>query len=130
MDVFEALADETRRRILVTLADQPQTAGALARNETYSRPAVSRHLRVLRESALVRAEPVGRTRVYALDRTALAPVRELLDRLEAGAEGSTQAMSDVLSPTEMPMTVERLDALDLEVRRTARERRIEREGIA
>ena len=112
VDAFEALADETRRRILLALAEQPRTAGALAANEPHSRPAVSRHLRVLRESALVRAQTVGRTRVYSLDPAALAPVRQLLALLDESTAGARHP-----SP---PISPEQFDALDLEVRRAAR----------
>jgi DNA-binding transcriptional ArsR family regulator len=110
VDVFQALADETRRRLLLALAGQPLTAGALAASEAHSRPAVSRHLRVLREAALVRAELVGRTRVYSLAPVALAPMREFLERLDT----STSAAS-------APIPGDRFDALELEVRRAARE---------
>ncbi|MET0713573.1 MAG: metalloregulator ArsR/SmtB family transcription factor [Mycetocola sp.] len=131
MDAFEALADETRRRILLALAEQPRTAGALAANEAHSRPAVSRHLRVLRESALVRAASTGRTRVYSLDPTALAPVRELLAQLETGVGGAADVGSLRTSAASAPIAPDRFDALDLEVRRAARETgHAEREGIA
>lgn len=129
MDAFEALADDTRRRILLALAEESRTAGALAANEAHSRPAVSRHLRVLRESALVRAESVGRTRVYSLDPTALAPVRDLLARLDKSAAAEVGVRHP--SPASPPIASERFDALDLEVRRAAREPgTTEREGIA
>ena len=137
MDAFEALADETRRRILLALAEEPRTAGALAAHEVHSRPAVSRHLRVLREASLVRADAVGRTRVYRLDLEALAPVREWLarvDELVAGG-GAAEHPSTEAAPTgRRPIAPERFDALDLEVRRAAREpgdaKRTEREDIA
>lgn len=129
MDAFEAIADDTRRRILLALAEQPRTAGALAANEAHSRPAVSRHLRVLRESSLVRAQSVGRTRVYSLDPAALTPVRELLARLDESVAAESGARHP--SPASPPIAPERFDALDLEVRRAAREPgNTEREGIA
>ncbi|WP_022894654.1 ArsR/SmtB family transcription factor [Agromyces subbeticus] len=134
MDAFEAIADDTRRRILLALADEPRTAGALAANEVHSRPAVSRHLRVLRESTLVRARSVGRTRVYSLDPAALAPVRELLARLDASVAVESVAAEVGArhpSPASPPFAPEHFDALELEVRRAAREPGVtEREGIA
>lgn len=131
MDSFEALADETRRRILLSLAEQPRTAGALAANEAHSRPAVSRHLRVLREAALVRAESVGRTRVYSLDPAALAPVREMLAKLDASTSAATEVASRGSSPARGPIAPQHFAALDLEVRRAAREPgHAEREEIA
>lgn len=113
MTVFEALADETRRRLLVELADGARSAGDLAATEAASRPAISRHLKVLRQAGLLEVRQHGRHRIYTLRPAGLAPVRELLDRLEAVDE-----------PTLAPPVPEgRLAALDLEVRRTVRERR-------
>lgn len=95
---------------------------------------MSRHLRVLRESALVRARSVGRTRVYSLDPAALAPVRELLTRLDASAAVESVAAevgAGHPSPASPPIAPEHFDALELEVRRAAREPGVtEREGIA
>lgn len=108
MAAFEALADPIRRRLLLTLRQAPHTAGELARTESVSRPAISRHLRLLREAGLVEVTASGRERVYRLRPEGLQPVAALLREL--------------FEPTP-PIPVERLDALDLEVRRTARETR-------
>ena len=72
-DPFEAIADPTRRAILALLAKHGETtAGAIAMAfPRITRPAVSRHLRILRESGLVRASASGRERRYALDARAL-----------------------------------------------------------
>jgi len=113
MTVFEALADETRRRLLVELADGARSAGALAATEAASRPAISRHLKVLRQAGLLDVRQDGRHRIYALRPDGLSPVRELLDRLDPVHEPA-------LAP---PVAEGRLAALDLEVRRTVRERR-------
>ena len=64
--VAQALADPIRREILVMLHESPRTAGAIADAFTVSRPAVSRHLRVLREAGLVRDTVNGREREYQL----------------------------------------------------------------
>lgn len=64
--VFAALADRTRRRLLDRLRTTEETAGALASGFAVSRPAISRHLRVLRAAALVRERRRGRERVYTL----------------------------------------------------------------
>ena len=66
-DVFRAIADPTRREILDRLRAGPANAGALAADFRQSRPAISKHLRVLRESRLVHEQRVGRERVYSLD---------------------------------------------------------------
>ena len=66
-DVFRAIADPTRRAILDRLRAGPANAGALAADFRQTRPAISKHLKVLRESRLVSEERVGRERVYSLD---------------------------------------------------------------
>ncbi|MDX6246266.1 MAG: hypothetical protein QOE76_3989, partial [Frankiales bacterium] len=65
--VFEALADPTRRSIFELVAAGPRSVADLAGLVPVSRPAVSQHLKVLREANLVRATPVGTKRIYALD---------------------------------------------------------------
>ena len=74
MKAAEALADPTRQRIVELLAERDRTAGDLAAQFSTSRPAVSRHLRVLREHGLVRARSDAQRRVYSLDP---APLEEL-----------------------------------------------------
>ncbi|MBD7958536.1 winged helix-turn-helix transcriptional regulator [Microbacterium sp. Sa4CUA7] len=87
MNVFEVLADATRRRILEVLADGEQPAGALVdliRSEYgISQPAVSQHLRVLRENGFATTHPDGNRRIYALDPAGLAAVDAALARLRA-----------------------------------------------
>ena len=63
---FAALADPTRRALLERMGRKPHRAGDLCRGLTISRPAVSKHLRVLREAGLVHANPRGREIVYRL----------------------------------------------------------------
>ena len=70
--VLQALADPIRREILLMLRGAPLAAGQIAKAFPVSRPAVSRHLRVLRKAGLVRDQDVGRERVYELE---LAPLR-------------------------------------------------------
>ena len=110
MDVFAAVADPARRQVMSALARSDLSAGDVAALFPISRPAVSRHLRVLREAGLVRDELVGRRRVYRLDVDGLAPVTSWL----ATVTGSPASESDVWSA--------RMDALETEVRRTRRER--------
>ena len=64
MHAMAALGDPVRREIIEVLLDHPEDAGTLAGRFTISRPAVSRHLRVLREAGLVRVEPSAQRRVY------------------------------------------------------------------
>lgn len=65
-DVFLALADPTRRRMLRMLRDSEKPAGDLARRFRISQPSVSQHLRVLREAGLVRTRRLGRQRLYQI----------------------------------------------------------------
>ncbi len=76
--VFEAVADPTRRRLLDLLGDGERTAGELASAFTVSRPAVSRHLRVLRDAGLVRWRGDAQRRVYALEPGPLTQLDEWL----------------------------------------------------
>ena len=72
--VFAAIADPTRRRIVQRLVRQRLTAGELARGFRISRPAVSKHVRVLVRAGLLRMQRDGRHRLYELDP---APLREV-----------------------------------------------------
>ena len=65
--VFKALADPTRREILGLLRGGAQTVGAIAGNFRVSRPAISKHVRVLRAAGLIRSESAGGIRLCALD---------------------------------------------------------------
>jgi DNA-binding transcriptional ArsR family regulator len=77
-DVFQALADPTRRAILGLLRQGSQPVGAIARDFPVSRPAISKHLRILREADLVSEIKVGRNRLYELN---AAPLRSVDDWL-------------------------------------------------
>src|SRR3954451_18018978 len=78
MEGLAALADGTGRRIIELLAEGPQPARALAARFATSQPAVSRHLRVLRDTGMVRAEVAGQQRIYPLEP---GPLAELVDWL-------------------------------------------------
>jgi DNA-binding transcriptional ArsR family regulator len=97
MDRFTALADPHRRKMLELLGKRPLAAGALAGEFAMSAPAVSQHLKVLREAELVRVAVDGQRRIYSLDPEGLAEVdawlgrvrgfwKDRLDRLEAALE--------------------------------------------
>lgn len=77
--VFDALADGTRREILDLLAHGERSAGDLAERFPVSRPAISRHLRVLRKAGLVRQRKKAQWRVYSLNPDALREVDRWLD---------------------------------------------------
>ena len=82
-DVYRAIADPTRRAILDRLRAGPANAGALAADFRSSRPAVSKHLRVLREARLVVDTRVGRERVYTIDPVPLQSVAGWLEGYRA-----------------------------------------------
>jgi DNA-binding transcriptional ArsR family regulator len=78
-DVFRAIADPTRRAILDRLRAGPAPVNALAADFAQSRPAISKHLRVLRQARLVREERSGRERLYQLE---AAPLQRVVGWVE------------------------------------------------
>jgi DNA-binding transcriptional ArsR family regulator len=95
-NALAALADPTRRRVFEKLSAGPKSVGALARGLPVSRPAVSQHLRVLKDAGLVADRPEGTRRVYYIDPHGLGALRKWLDQfwgaaLDAYAEAVAQA---------------------------------------
>lgn len=78
-DVFQALADPTRRTILLLVATQSLTAGAIAENFDSARPTISKHLQVLTECDLLEREQKGREIYYHLN---LEKIKEVADFIE------------------------------------------------
>ena len=83
MQAFAALADPTRRHIVELLAQGECSAGDLVRRFTLSQPAVSQHLRTLRDAGLVRTRAVAQRRMYSLDPRGLAEIDAWLSRYRA-----------------------------------------------
>ena len=108
MDVFIALAEPIRRDLLQVLAGGAARVVDLSAAHPVSRPAISRHLRILRDAGLVRATDRGRERHYELDPRPLAEVQGLIEQL---------------APRRPLVSDRNLDALETETRRTARDRR-------
>ena len=79
-DAWTALGDPTRRAIFERIAERPQAVGELARDLPVSRPAVSQHLKVLKEARLVADRPAGNRRIYRLDPSGLDALRVQLDQ--------------------------------------------------
>ena len=79
-EALTALGDPTRRAIFEALADGPRPVGELAAELPVSRPAVSQHLRVLKDAGLVRARAVGTRRLYQLDPDGIGAARAYFDR--------------------------------------------------
>jgi len=76
---WSALGDPTRRAIIACLAERPRAVGELAAELPVSRPAVSQALRILKDAGLVSERAEGTRRVYRLDPTAVAALRDQLD---------------------------------------------------
>jgi DNA-binding transcriptional ArsR family regulator len=94
-DVFLALANPVRRRLLQLLAQGPRTAGDLADQFDLSRSAVAEHLQVLRRAALVRDEPSGRQRHYHLTAEPLANVNDWLHPFERFWRERLRRLADI-----------------------------------
>jgi DNA-binding transcriptional ArsR family regulator len=80
-NALSALADPTRRKVMESLRAGPRAVGDIARGMTVSRPAVSQHLKVLKEAGLVTDRSEGTRRVYYLDPAGLAALRAWLDQM-------------------------------------------------
>lgn len=115
MDVFEALADPVRRDLMRELGAGAARVVDLAATRSISRPAVSRHLRVLSEAALVSAEEVGRERHYRLRPEGLDPVERYVSSLR-------EVCATPTVPPLAHLSIDALNALDTEVHRTRRDR--------
>jgi DNA-binding transcriptional ArsR family regulator len=88
--VFVALADPTRRHIFERLAEGPRSVGEIAAGLPVSRPAVSQHLKVLKEAGLVANRAVGTRRIYHIDPRGLGTLRAWLDQFWESALGAFQ----------------------------------------
>ena len=92
-ELLDALGDPTRRAIFDLLVESPRPVGELAEQLPVSRPAVSQHLKVLKDAGLVIARPNGTRRIYHIDRNGLGRVRAYLDRIWTDAlDAFTQAV--------------------------------------
>lgn len=78
-DVFQAIADPTRRAILLLVASQSMTAGAIAANFDTARPTVSKHLQILTECALLEQEQSGREIRYQINAKKMKEVADFLE---------------------------------------------------
>jgi DNA-binding transcriptional ArsR family regulator len=91
---FAALADPSRRRVFERLRAGPLSVGAVAKGMPVSRPAVSQHLKVLKQAGLVTDHAQGTRRVYSIDPQGLAAVRSWLDQFWDGALAAFQAEAE------------------------------------
>jgi DNA-binding transcriptional ArsR family regulator len=94
-NALAALADPTRRRIFERLKSGPQAVGSIARRMPVSRPAVSQHLKVLKEAGLVADRPEGTRRVYHIDPNGLGALRAWVDQFWDQALAAFQAEVEI-----------------------------------
>jgi DNA-binding transcriptional ArsR family regulator len=98
---LSALSDPTRRAIFERLAARPQAVGELARELPVSRPAVSQHLKVLKQAGLVFDRPAGTRRIYQLDPDGVGALRAYLDQFWSSALAAYKATVEQ-RPEEVP----------------------------
>ena len=105
---LQALGDPTRREIFERLTDGPLAVGELAEELPVSRPAVSQHLKVLKDAGLVFDRASGTRRVYQVDPAAVAALREYFDSFWGQALASFRAAAESQPPTaeNQPPTAE------------------------
>lgn len=102
LDSFAALGDPTRRAVFERVAARPSAVGELARGLPVSRPAVSQHLRVLKEAGLVSETPEGARRIYRLDPRGIAAMRDWLDAHWSSALDAFRDFADKQAEEETP----------------------------
>jgi DNA-binding transcriptional ArsR family regulator len=91
---FDALGDPTRRAIFERLAGGPLPVGAIARELPVSRPAVSQHLKILREAGLVAVQADGTRRLYRLDPRGVGALRDYFDTFWSHALAAFKAAAE------------------------------------
>jgi len=97
-DRWTALGDPTRREIFERVAERPQAVGELAAGLPVSRPAVSQHLKVLKEAGLVVDRPIGNRRIYQVNPAGVNALRAQLDRFWTNALAAYKTAAE--RPTE------------------------------
>jgi DNA-binding transcriptional ArsR family regulator len=97
-DPFDALGDENRRAIVEVLRDGPESVGGIAERLPISRPAVSRHLRLLRDAGLVSVEAEGNRHLYRLHDEGVEAVRAYMERVWGDATTRFKLAAENLPP--------------------------------
>lgn len=98
-DIFQAIADPTRRAILVSIALQAMTPNAIAENFSTTRQAISKHLRILNECHLVKHEQKGREIFYSLEINKMKEIDHWLDQFRKIWETRFNQLDHLLSKT-------------------------------
>jgi DNA-binding transcriptional ArsR family regulator len=99
---LDALGDGTRRAILRRLRGRPQAVGELARAFPVSRPAISQHLRILKDAGLVTDRAHGTKRVYAVDAEGLRALRDFFDEFWTDALEAFKAQAEAEARPDRP----------------------------
>jgi DNA-binding transcriptional ArsR family regulator len=126
--VLDALGDRTRRQIVGCLRASPASVGELAAQLPVSRPAISQHLRILRDSDLVTFETSGTRNIYRLDRDGIEPLRSWLDGfwatvLESFAARAEEVAGDLPPQTNKALTKKKRSTAKKEQHGTQRKAR-------
>lgn len=95
-DVFQAIADPTRRAILLLLASQSMSAGAIAANFDRARPTVSKHLQILTECELLRQEQNGREVIYQLNPSKVKEVADWAEQFRQLWDDRFNKLEDIM----------------------------------
>ena len=103
---WDALGDPTRRAIVQCLAERPRAVGELADTLPISRPAVSQHLKVLKDAGLVSERAAGTRRIYRLNPEGVAALRDQLDTFWNRALETYRDVVEQQDPVEPPPTQE------------------------
>ncbi|KYP13636.1 metalloregulator ArsR/SmtB family transcription factor [Flavihumibacter sp. CACIAM 22H1] len=101
-DVFQAIADPTRRAILLLIATQSMTAGAIAANFDTARPTISRHLQILTECELIEQEPQGREIYYHFNPGKMKEVADFLEPFRVLWEARFNKLESIMKKYRTP----------------------------
>lgn len=104
-DVFQALADPTRRDIIALIAKQPLTLNAVAGHFDISRPAVSKHIKILTECGLIRIVPRGRERYCEAELHKLSTAADWINQYRTFWNGKLDALDNFLTQQDNPKQI-------------------------
>lgn len=102
-DVFQAIADPTRRKIIHTLVQKPLTLNSVAENFHISRPAVSKHVKILSECGLVILKQTGRERYCEINFKSLKQVSDWIEQYRVFWTKKLDALDEVLKEENKPL---------------------------
>ena len=101
-DIFQAIADPTRRAIIALIALQAMTPNAIAENFLTTRQAVSKHLRILTECELIRQEQKGREIYYSLEIEKMKEIDKWLEQYRKIWEARFEQLDELLAEMQKP----------------------------